>query len=191
MLDCHAAVDHLAGRRDVDPKRLVLFGRSLGGAVAAAAAAERPAAVRAPSHSSELALLFRTNFSLLSFLFFLSFQVRCVILENTFTSIPAMAGQLLPLLGALVGPGAPLERCIFDPWRTLGRMPAIVAPVMFVVSGRDEMVPPAQMRALWDARRSPRCVWLPLPQATHMDAWAVGGDAYWGGMRAFLAANAG
>ena len=42
VLDGHAAVDYLLSRDDVDPKRLVMFGQSLGGAVGLAVAAERP-----------------------------------------------------------------------------------------------------------------------------------------------------
>lgn len=159
VLDAHAAVEHLQGRADVDPARLALFGRSLGGAVAAACAAERPGCVAA------------------------------VVLENTFTSIPAMASRLLPALGALVGPGAPLERFVFDTWRTVGRVPVVAAPVLFVCSERDDMVPPAQMRELWAVRRSPRCAWLGLPGAGHMDAPTRGGEAYWKGMRGFMEAS--
>ena len=116
--------------------------------------------------------------------------LRAVVLENTFTSIPAMAGSLLPILAKLVGPGAPLTFLVRDTWRTLERVPRIAAPLLFVCSGLDEMVPPAQMRALHAAATvSPRAAWLELPQAHHMDAWAVGGAAYWDGMKAFLKAN--
>jgi fermentation-respiration switch protein FrsA (DUF1100 family) len=41
-LDARAAVDYLLGRPDVDPERIVYFGESLGGAVAARLAADRP-----------------------------------------------------------------------------------------------------------------------------------------------------
>ncbi len=42
--DAAAAWEHLVRERGVDPRRIVVFGRSLGGAVAARLAAERPAA---------------------------------------------------------------------------------------------------------------------------------------------------
>jgi hypothetical protein len=145
-------------RSDLDRGKLVAFGRSLGGAVAAALAASNPGALRA------------------------------VVLENTFTSIPDMAGCLLPLLAKLVGPGAPLNFLVRDTWRTASRIGKIAAPLLLICSGRDEMVPPAQMRRLRDLA-SPRAVWLELPQATHMDAWAVGGALYWGGLLSFLRAN--
>lgn len=148
-----------APRSDLDRGKLVAFGRSLGGAVAAALAAANPGALRA------------------------------VVLENTFTSIPDMAGCLMPLLAKLVGPGAPFTFLVRDTWRTATRVAHIAAPLLFICSGRDEMVPPKQMRRLYDLAASPRAVWLELPQATHMDAWAVGGALYWGGMRSFLRDN--
>lgn len=61
--------------RDIDTGRLVVFGRSLGGAVAAAILVSHPAAFRA------------------------------AILENTFTSIPDMASVLLPFLRHLLVSG--------------------------------------------------------------------------------------
>ena len=145
-------------RSDLDRGKLVAFGRSLGGAVAAALAASNPG------------------------------KLRAVVLENTFTSIPDMAGCLLPLLAKLVGPGAPLNFLVRDTWRTASRVAHIAAPLLLVCSGRDEMVPPAQMRTL-RSLASPRAVWLELPEATHMDAWAVGGALYWGGLLSFLRAN--
>ncbi len=159
QLDAQAALDYLQQRSDLDRGRIVAFGRSLGGAVAAALAAANPGALRA------------------------------VILENTFTSIPDMAGCLLPLLARLVGPGAPLTFLVRDQWRTAERIGAIAAPLLLICSGRDEMVPPAQMRELRALARSPRTSWIELPAAHHMDAWAVGGPPYWGGMRDFLRAN--
>ena len=163
--DAQAALDYVRGRSELDPGRVVLFGRSLGGAVAAALAA-------GPGEG----------------------KVKAVVLENTFSSIPAMAGQLMPLLGALVGPGKPLNFFVRDKWETLGRVAHIGAPVLFVSSGRDEMVPQSQMRALLAARQAVAgrtSVWLELPRATHMDAWQVGGTEYWDGLRQFMSRHGG
>ncbi len=159
QMDAQAALDYLQTRADIDRTRIVAFGRSLGGAVAAALAVANPGALRA------------------------------VVLENTFTSIPDMAGCLMPLLAKLVGTGAPLNFLVRDRWHTASRIAAIAAPLLFICSGLDEMVPPAQMRELRAAATSPRTAWLELPAAHHMDAWAVGGTAYWGGFSDFLRAN--
>ena len=71
LADGQAALDHLRGRKDIDTDNLLVFGRSLGGAVAIALA-----------HANEGAL-------------------RGMIVENTFTSIREMAGALFPFLAVL------------------------------------------------------------------------------------------
>ena len=165
VLDAAAALEYVRGRSELDPGRVVLFGRSLGGAVAAALAA-------GPGEG----------------------KVKAVVLENTFSSIPDMAGQLLPLLGALVGPGKPLNFLVRDKWATLARVAHIGAPVLFVSSGQDEMVPQKQLRALYAARGAAggkTSVWLELPRASHMDAWQVGGAEYWQGLRQFMTRHGG
>lgn len=67
--DARAAIDYLYTRHDLDLNQIVLFGRSLGGAVAIDVAAD-------PEYNQKL---------------------MCVILENTFTSIPDMAVELIHL----------------------------------------------------------------------------------------------
>ena len=73
--DAAAALAYLETRADIDPKKIVVFGRSLGGAVGTAVAA---------AHSEKLAGL---------------------VLENTFISVAALAQKLfffLKFLGPLV-----------------------------------------------------------------------------------------
>lgn len=67
--DARAAIDYLFTRHDLDLNQIALFGRSLGGAVAIDVAAD-------PEYYQRL---------------------MCVILENTFTSIPEMAVELIHL----------------------------------------------------------------------------------------------
>lgn len=67
QLDAQAALEYLFSRKDIDTQKIVLFGRSLGGAVALDLGT-------LPAYTDRL---------------------FAVIVENTFTSIPAMAGQLL------------------------------------------------------------------------------------------------
>lgn len=65
--DARAAIDYLFTRHDLDLNQIVLFGRSLGGAVAIDMAADIEYSQR----------------------------IMCVIVENTFTSIPDMAIELI------------------------------------------------------------------------------------------------
>ncbi|XP_061091159.1 protein ABHD13 [Conger conger] len=67
-LDAEAALDYVMTRPDLDKTKVVLFGRSLGGAVAVRLASENP------------------------------HRVAAVILENTFLSIPHMAATLFTFL---------------------------------------------------------------------------------------------
>lgn len=66
-------MDHLIQRTYIDISRIVVFGRSLGGAVGTVLAKNNPD------------------------------KVRALILENTFTSILDMAGVLLPFLKWFIG----------------------------------------------------------------------------------------
>jgi len=72
-LDSEAALSYLLSRTDIDTNKIVIFGRSLGGAVAIALA------------SNELYMD----------------KAFALIVENTFTSIPSMANQLVNGLGRL------------------------------------------------------------------------------------------
>jgi len=66
--DSQAALDHLRSRTDIDPSKIILFGRSLGAAVAVQLAANNPE------------------------------KVRALVVENTFTSIPDMVEVVFPFL---------------------------------------------------------------------------------------------
>ena len=75
QLDAEAALDHVLRRSDIDPRRVVLFGRSLGGAVATYAACH------------------------------LQPHISGLILENTFSRVVDLVPHMLPFLRLLVGPG--------------------------------------------------------------------------------------
>jgi len=68
-VDAETVINHLHTRRDISPEKLVLFGRSLGGAVA----------VYLGSRFSD--------------------KIHAIVLENTFTSVPEMTRVVLPHLG--------------------------------------------------------------------------------------------
>jgi fermentation-respiration switch protein FrsA (DUF1100 family) len=67
-LDSQAAMEYLLNRRDIDSNKIIVFGRSLGGAVAVDLASH-------PVYSD---------------------KIQALIIENTFTSIPGMALQMFP-----------------------------------------------------------------------------------------------
>lgn len=97
-----------------------------------------------------------------------------VILEAPFTSANEMAARVLPLLG-------PLVMHAFD---TRSKIAAVHAPLLIIHGDRDEVVPYALGRALFDAAREPKrfftaagCGHNDIPEA----------PGYGGQLRAFYA----
>lgn len=156
LRDASAALEHLRSRPDIDPGNIVLFGRSLGGAVTARLAAQQGGSVRA------------------------------VVLENTFTSVPDLVPKVLPLLSPFVGPGRPLNALVRSQWRSKEAVPAIAVPTLFISAGKDELVPPEHMHSLFRLARKDVRDWLELPESGHMDAFAREEVTYWAGFKAFL-----
>ncbi|XP_073043369.1 alpha/beta hydrolase domain-containing protein WAV2-like isoform X1 [Primulina eburnea] len=162
-MDAQAALDHLSQRTDIDTSRIVVFGRSLGGAVGAVLTKNNPD------------------------------KVAALILENTFTSILDMAGVLLPFLKWFIGkssskvPGV-LNFLIRSPWSTIDVINEIRQPILFLSGLQDEMVPPLHMQLLYAkaAARNQQCLFVEFPTGMHMDTWLSGGDHYWRTIQEFL-----
>lgn len=126
--DALAAWQYLTAKRNTAPEKIVIFGRSLGGAVAAGLA-ERitPAASAVPAACAAPAAL---------------------ILEATFTSIPDMGAKIYPWL-----PIRLLSRYRYD---TLARLERLHCPVLIVHSRDDDMIPFEQGRKLFAAAHEPK-----------------------------------
>ncbi|KAJ4824784.1 Alpha/beta hydrolase domain-containing protein wav2 [Turnera subulata] len=154
--DAQAALDHLFQRTDIDTSRIVVFGRSLGGAVGAVLAKNNPE------------------------------KVRALILENTFTSILDMAGVLMPFLKWFIGrtgsKGPKILNCVVrSPWNTIDVIGQVKQPILFLSGLQDEMVPPYHMKMLYAkaATHNKECIFVDFPNGMHMDTWLTGGDHYW------------
>ncbi|KAL2653958.1 hypothetical protein R1flu_022086 [Riccia fluitans] len=165
-MDAQATLDHLWQRTDIDPKRIVVFGRSLGGAVGSALVASNPG------------------------------KVSSLIVENTFTSILDMAGVMLPILKYVIGgTGSPglriLNFLVRSPWNTIDIVGKVKNPILFLSGLRDEMIPPSHMRRLFAAAQSNADRQLiEFPTGMHMDTWLRGGDRYWRVLQLFLEKHA-
>nr|XP_043624716.1 alpha/beta hydrolase domain-containing protein WAV2 [Erigeron canadensis] len=161
--DAQAALDHLSQRTDIDTSQIVVFGRSLGGAVGAVVAKNNPD------------------------------KVAALILENTFTSILDMAGVLLPFLKYFIGGSISkgpkiLNIVVRSPWNTLDVVGQVQQPILFLSGLRDEMIPPLHMQMLYAkaAARNKQCTYVEFPTGMHMNTWLVGGDDYWKTVHTFL-----
>ncbi|GLT47775.1 hypothetical protein SLA2020_214380 [Shorea laevis] len=165
--DAQAALDHLSQRTDIDTSRIVVFGRSLGGAVGSVLTKNNPD------------------------------KVAALILENTFTSILDMAGVLLPFLKWFIGgPGSKgpkiLNFLVRSPWSTIAIVGQIEQPILFLSGLQDEMVPPSHMQMLYakTAAHNRQCDFVEFPTGMHMDTWLAGGDHYWNTILQFLEQHA-
>lgn len=161
--DAQAALDHLLQRTDIDTSRIVVFGRSLGGAVGSVLTKNNPD------------------------------KVAGLILENTFTSILDMAGVLLPFLKWVIGGSGSkgfklLNFVVRSPWNTIDVIGEIRQPILFLSGLQDEMVPPIHMQMLYAkaAARNRQCLFVEFPNGMHMDTWLAGGDHYWRTIQKYL-----
>ena len=143
--DARAAHRFLVEEKRVRPDRLVLFGESLGSAVALDLALSRPC--------------------------------RALVLESPFASVPAMARAVYPFL-----PLWPFVRTRYDNEAKASRL---AVPLLVLHGERDEIVPFAQGRRVFDAAPGPKRFFA-IPGAGHNDTYLVGGDAYWDVVRDFL-----
>jgi fermentation-respiration switch protein FrsA (DUF1100 family) len=105
-------------------------------------------------------------------------DVLGVVLESTFTSIPAVMSNLLPLLPR----GALLKSEVYP---SGDKLPAIHAPVLIVHGTHDELIPVAEAHALYARANEPKQLFL-VDGAGHNDvAWRAG-ENYGRTIRAWL-----
>jgi fermentation-respiration switch protein FrsA (DUF1100 family) len=126
--DAQAAWEHLTRQRGIPPRRIVLFGESLGGAVAA-----RLAAREAPQESTQEST---------------QKQPGALVLSSVFTSAPDLAADLYPWL-----PTRWLTRLRYD---TRAALAQTRCPVLVAHSPDDEIVPFRHGQALFDAAPGPK-----------------------------------
>lgn len=167
MRDAVAAMEHVLKRSDINSSNVVLYGRSLGGAVA-----------------THLAARYQQ-------------QLRGAMIENTFTCLEDMAGRMFPPLRFLIGRGRPANFLLRNKWANYREVERLTAtPVLFIGSVHDEMVPFEHMQELYETYVRARGAnhkgtWLELPNASHMDGYAVDKEIFWGGVRSWWQANVG
>ena len=104
--------------------------------------------------------------------------VKGMILESTFTSVPAVAKKLFPVLPI----GAMFRSEIYD---TASRMGNINVPVLVIHGRQDEMIPVSQGQALFEAANEPRELYL-VEGAGHSDVSLSAGSAYGRTLRDWL-----
>ncbi len=142
--DAVSAWTHLVERPDTAGVPRIIFGRSLGGAVAV------DLATRVTADG--------------------------LILESTFTHIRTLVRLMFP-------PPLPELPVHYDSLSKIGR---IQMPLLAIHGEKDELIPYADGRTLFDAAPEPK-TWVPLAGAGHNDTYAVGGEAYFQWLATFAA----
>lgn len=101
-----------------------------------------------------------------------------LVLEAPFASIPHMASAIYPFL-----PARFFVRTRYD---NLEKIPRVKAPLLVVQGTRDEVIPVAQGRMVFDAASSAK-QYLAIEGAHHNDVYVVGGTQYKSALADFLA----
>jgi pimeloyl-ACP methyl ester carboxylesterase len=110
-------------------------------------------------------------------------RIRGVIVENTFTSINDMIDVVFPR-GLRW-----LKRLNRNQWNSLALVGKIRSPVLFISGREDELVPPSQMDALYDACRVGSCMlcrMVYIRNGTHNETWYRGGEQYYRAIADFI-----
>ena len=157
--DGRAALAYLRSRPDVDAGRIVVWGRSIGSAVAVEVAADASEAGR--NRAAEAAPL------------------AGVILESPFTSIPELlgdGGHRVLLVLSFFGTYR------FDSTTRIGR---VAAPVLVIHGTADDIAPIRLGRRLFE-RVPGRRQFVPIEGGGHNDLWALHEDEVWDAARRFL-----
>ncbi|XP_032679931.1 protein ABHD13 [Odontomachus brunneus] len=151
-MDARAGIDYLSTRTDINTNEIIVFGRSLGGAVAIDLATKEENSRR----------------------------IWCLILENTFTSIPDMAAlfvgskflQYLPLF------------IYKNKYLSILKVRSVIVPTLFISGLADTLVPPRMMQDLYKTCRSGHKQLFPVAGGTHNETWCQPG--YYQHICAFL-----
>lgn len=128
VLDAQAALAYLHAREDVDSSKVIVFGRSLGGAVAIALAHSHQQAISEGKGDTQPPL-------------------AGLIVENTFTCIAEVAGVALFVLRLV--PIHLLQKIVTSKWLSCDRVGNLALPILFISGLKDAIIPPPQMAQLY------------------------------------------
>ncbi len=141
LTDAQAALDYILGRPDVDPNRVVVFGQSIGGAVAIVLTAERRD------------------------------EIQALVVDGAFSGYRGVARHHVnrnPLLFALAWWYPFLVDEDLNPIDYVDRVSPVP---LLLMHGRDDRVVPCSMsQALFEKAQDPKQVWL-IEEMGHYEIW--------------------
>jgi uncharacterized protein len=142
--DARAAFDYLVNIRHVSPTRVVIYGWSLGSAVAVDLAANADEAA--------------------------------VVLEGAPASVAGVGAEQYPFF--------PVRLIMRNPFESIRKVDRVHAPMLFLHSPEDTIIPYPHGRRLYDAARPPKR--FVDVRGGHIDASEVDKAAFFGAIRSFL-----
>lgn len=107
-------------------------------------------------------------------------KIWCLILENTFTSIPDMASFLI---GIKLFEYLPLF-LYKSKFMSLMKLRSVNVPILFISGMSDTLVPPRMMADLYNSCKSTCKRLVTIPDGTHNDTWTKNG--YYHNIQTFL-----
>lgn len=144
-----------------DPAKRVIYGHSLGGAVAVDLAAELGEAARSADEPV---------------------AARGLIIESTFTNLADAAS-------AVADTSLPIRWIMSQKFDSISKIEDIGMPVLIVHGTDDRYVPPRFSEELYEAAREPKQLLL-IPGGTHNNSMRVGARAYRDGLQRLMAPEA-
>jgi fermentation-respiration switch protein FrsA (DUF1100 family) len=145
--DAQAAYDYLRTVRRVSATRVVIYGWSLGSAVAVTLASEA--------------------------------EAGAVILEGAPSSLIAIGEEQYPFF--------PIRLIMRNPFESIRRIHRVRAPILFLHSPEDAVIPIAEGRRLYEA--APADKTFVEVRGGHVDATTADTDRFYGAIRSFLGAH--
>lgn len=142
--DARAAYDYLRDREGIPAERLVIFGWSLGAAVAVGLAS--------------------------------TVDARAVVLEGAPASIAHIGQEQYPLF--------PIRWIIRNPFNAIETVGGIRAPLLFLHSPEDTIVPYKEGRRLFDAAPAPKT--FVEVRGGHIESSEIDRDVFYGAIKTFL-----
>ncbi|MFE4106823.1 alpha/beta hydrolase [Almyronema epifaneia] len=106
-------------------------------------------------------------------------QAAALIVQSSFTSIPAMAQR------TFYAKLFPVDFLLSQRFDSLSKVAKLQMPVFFIHGLADVSVPPEMSQLLYQAAAEPKQLWL-VPQATHNNVAEVAGETYEQKIRQFL-----
>ncbi len=148
--DSVAAISYVSARKDLDPKRLIIFGQSLGG-------------------TNAIAAVGRNHFT----------GIRAVVIESTFASYREIVRDKIgdmPLLSLLKWP---LSYLLIGNSLSAEEVVAKIAPVplLLIYGNADPIIPYRHGTKLYEKAKEPKQFWT-IDGGGHMEAFAVKSSPY-------------